>query len=246
MSSFLLKNWDIIAPVAQGMIKRLATYNTQYNQIAADIQRRVSWLSLPSTWLQTCGTKIGAEGTNNWTRSLPEFDEYEKSLDILADNKEKQVQNDKRHFDLWVNKCLFLTIYSEAETAQVAVMQFLLDNKDATGFAMMNGMYESKMHSRTITLHLNCESFSNPEQQINLHCLSLHMMPIHQGVVKLLTLEETCDLKQIVQPVLLSIAQSEGIKLLFCPPVDQKTWNLHMGLHAEQQERSSQSTEKNY
>jgi hypothetical protein len=110
----------------------------------------------------------------------------------------------ERQFDLWVNKYLFLTSYGEAETAQV-VMQFFLDNKNATGFAKMNGMNESaKCTTKQFPL-LNYESYSNPEQPINLLCLSFHMMPIHhQGVATFLTLEETCGLKLIAQPVLLS------------------------------------------
>eukprot|EP00978_Attheya_sp_CCMP212_P040253 scaffold217766_cov49-Attheya_sp.AAC.1 len=88
----------------------------------------------------------------------------------------------EKHFDLWVNKFLFLAIYGEAETAQV-VAQFLLD-KEATGFAT-NVVYESTMHSRTISLpkfreFLEARTTNKPE----LHT-SLHVMSIQQGIVQI-------------------------------------------------------------
>jgi hypothetical protein len=136
------------------------------------------------------------DGITNWT-CLPAFLEaFVKSLDHLTEDAQKQLQKDKvfeffkmarrileKHFDLWVNKFLFLAIYGEAETAQV-VAQFLLD-KEATGFAR-NGMYdESTMHNRTISLpkfreFLEARTANKPEL-----LTLLHVMSIQQGIVQI-------------------------------------------------------------
>jgi hypothetical protein len=130
-------------------------------------------------------------GLSNWT-TLPAFESFVKSLDNLADDKEKELQKEKvveffkmarqileKHFDLWVNKFLFLAIYGEAETAQV-VAQFLL-NKEATGYAM-NGMYESTMHNRTMSLPKFREFLQARTADRQGLLTSLHFLSVQQGV----------------------------------------------------------------
>jgi hypothetical protein len=101
------------------------------------------------------------DGQANW-RNLPVFQGFIASQELLADEIEKQRQNKKaneffriaqelleKHFDLWVNKHLFLALFGEVDTAQV-VAQFLL-GQEATGFAT-NGLSESKIHGRSISM----------------------------------------------------------------------------------------------
>jgi hypothetical protein len=84
------------------------------------------------------------DGQANW-RNLPVFQGFIASQELLADEIEKQRQNKKaneffriaqelleKHFDLWVNKHLFLALFGEVDTAQV-VAQFLL-GQEATRF----------------------------------------------------------------------------------------------------------------
>jgi hypothetical protein len=88
----------------------------------------------------------------------------------------------EKHFDLWVNECLFLAIYGEPETSQV-VAQFLLD-KDATGLAT-NGIYESEMHGRTIALPKLREFLQSRTTNKDVLLTSLHFQSIHQEVIEI-------------------------------------------------------------
>jgi hypothetical protein len=114
----------------------------------------------------------------------------------VVNENEKQLQKDKvghffrmarqmleKHFDLWVNEYLFLAIYGEPETSQV-VAQFLLE-KNATGYAT-NGMHESQMHGRIISLP-KLREFLQSRTTTNRHVLrtSLHFLSIHQEVIEI-------------------------------------------------------------
>jgi hypothetical protein len=99
-------------------------------------------------------------GEIGW-ESLPAFTDFISSLETLS-NDETVLQKNKvkqffkmaremleKHFDIWINKHLFLGLFGEAGTAQV-VAQFLLQ-KQASGFSE-NGVCESSIHDRKISL----------------------------------------------------------------------------------------------
>ena len=196
-ATFLLKHWNIIAVVAQGVINRLSTIK-KCNQIASGVQSLMCEPVIKSdihlisafhtyflfshfAWLQKGDPEVGAapgflarhmasryflmhsdltSGRENW-RNLPIFQDFISSQEQLTDSVESERQIKKaneffrialelleKHFDLWVNKHLFLALFGEVDTAQV-VAQFLL-GREATGFAR-NGMSESKIHERQIS-----------------------------------------------------------------------------------------------
>eukprot|EP00978_Attheya_sp_CCMP212_P006532 scaffold15109_cov63-Attheya_sp.AAC.2 len=134
--------------------------------------------------------------TDEAWRNIPEFDGVVKFINLIPDEKTRQLQVDKvkqflrlareileKHFDLWVNEYIFFALFSEANTAQV-VSQFLL-GQEAHGFAE-NGMCESNIHGQTISLtHLRSfleERCKTDKLAIR---MSVHLAPLQmQGGIK--------------------------------------------------------------
>jgi hypothetical protein len=131
-------------------------------------------------------------GRENW-RNLPIFQDFISSQEQLTDSVESERQIKKaneffrialelleKHFDLWVNKHLFLALFGEVDTAQV-VAQFLL-GREATGFAR-NGISESKIHERQISTSSFRDfleaRFTMNKQEI---LTSIHLAPIIQDL----------------------------------------------------------------
>ena len=135
------------------------------------------WKTLPefSTFCET-----------NGNLSSYDWDMQEKKIKLVFTLALKQL---RKHFDVWVNKLLFLSLYSEQQKALCVDSYLLSDNCNTTPPLQDN--YNSNIHDRVINLNRFQIFVSTRCTSRNMILNSVHVAPYLTAINKI---ESGCDM----------------------------------------------------